>query len=102
MGVAVPVLVVCVGVGVVEGVADVPVAVGVAVAGVVVPVGVAVQGNGGVGTGSCSVRELFCSLLSATALFGSTTTVIAAPVEFPYPGKKTDLVSPIANPFTVC
>ena len=68
------VVLVCVAVG-----PAVLVGVGVAVAPGV-EVGVAVQGKGWVGTGTCSVRELFCSLLSATALFGSTTTVIAAPV----------------------
>ena len=79
VGVAVGALVVLVGVGVAVGALVVPVGVGVAVAPGVEVV-VAVQGSGCVGTGTCSVRELFCSLLSATALFGSTATVIAAPV----------------------
>ena len=73
VGVTVGVVAVLVAVWVVVAVPAEPVAVGVVV-------GVEVHGNGWVGTGTCSVRELFCSLLSATAPFGSTVTVIAAPV----------------------
>ena len=56
--------------------------VGVAEAAAVVAVGVevGVQGSGWVGTGTCSERELFCSLLSVMAPFGSTTTVTEVPV----------------------
>ena len=73
VGVTVGVVAVLVAVGVAVPVAAEPVAVGVVV-------GVEVHGNGWVGTATCSVRELFCSLLSATAPFGSTATVIATPV----------------------
>ena len=65
------------------GVADeaAVVLVGVADKAAVVAVGVGLaHGNGWVGTGTCSERELFCSLLSVMAPFGSTTTVTAVPV----------------------
>ena len=54
--------------------------VGVADDAAVVAVGVGEQGSGWVGTGTCSERELFCSLLSIMAPFGSTTTVTVVPV----------------------
>ena len=72
----------CIGVDVdvvVGGAVEVDVVVGAAVeVGVAVRVGV--QGSGCVGTGTISVRELFCSLLSPTAPFESTITVTELPV----------------------
>jgi len=57
----------------VDVVVDAAVEVGVAVS-------VGVQGSGCVGTGTISVRELFCSLLSTIAPFASTITVTELPV----------------------
>src|SRR5215211_7755847 len=56
------------------------------------------QGNGGVGTGTISERELLFSLPSAIRFAGSTTAVTGL-LE---PEKKTAVVSPIPNPLTVC